>query len=320
VIDPARRAQLNAAKLAALVREHNGERLTADQFAGGAACVADGGHGWVLVDDVRYQLGAALAWALRRRASRLSVVSADTSGAIARRAAGFAMPIEVWAAEGGHLRRAVADPLPSVPPAPAAVLELVDVIVRAGADPVVEHGVLTGEVRGLEVCRATVDEATGVARLEVGIGAHDREAFALLHGDRPTVDALADVVRTIADTRREGAPPHPLNRLAAARAVRAELLDHPARVGAAWCRAADSPVPRSNLKDPTPCIAEAEINGQLRAVVCVAGVDLEVLPFAVDVQRSTGHDVVVAARANDITAIHREMSAMMRRPAQFCPV
>ena len=34
---------------------------------------------------------------------------------------------------------------------PQAVADLVDLIVAAGADPVVEHGVLTGEVAGLEV-------------------------------------------------------------------------------------------------------------------------------------------------------------------------
>ena len=51
---------------------------------------------------------------------------------------------------------------------------------------VVEHGVVTGEVRGLEVCRVVDDRTTGDGvRLEVGVGAHDREAFAIIHGDVP---------------------------------------------------------------------------------------------------------------------------------------
>ena len=68
--------------------------------------------------------------------------------------------------------------------------------------PNVEHGVVTGEVRGLEVCRVVDDPHTGAVRLEVGVGAHDREAFTIMHGDVPTVDALAGVV-----ARRRRAPP-----------------------------------------------------------------------------------------------------------------
>ena len=83
----------------------------------------------------------------------------------------------------------------------------------------VERGVVTGDVRGLEVCRV-VDEPTvgqfselndvpadlisppaeGVI-LEVGVGANDREAFQLIHGHLPTVAALADAAT--ADARHE---------------------------------------------------------------------------------------------------------------------
>ncbi len=61
-------------------------------------------------------------------------------------------------------------------------------------------------MRGLEVCRVVDDPATGAVRLEVGVGAHDREAFAIMHGDVPTVEALAGVVRAVAEHRRTGPP------------------------------------------------------------------------------------------------------------------
>ena len=80
-------------------------------------------------------------------------------------------------------------------------------IVGAGADVVVEHGVVTGEVLGLEVAR--VVEHDGGVRLEVGVGRHDREAFALLHGEVPTAEALAAVVgavRTRPHARRRRPP------------------------------------------------------------------------------------------------------------------
>ena len=102
-----------------------------------------------------------------------------------------------------------------------------ELIVAAGATPVVEHGVLIGEVGGLEVCRAVTDADTGAYRLEVGIGAHDREAFQLLHGDEPTATALTQFVASVAPHRAPGAVGHPLNRLARSRALRSRLEAEP---------------------------------------------------------------------------------------------
>ena len=123
-------------------------------------------------------------------------------------------------------------------------------IAEGGAVPTVEHGVLVGEVRGLEVCRVVTDQHTGAARLEVGIGQHDREAFQMLHGDVPPVEALAKVVATVAPHRRHGADPHPLNRLGQERALRARLIDDPGLIGASHVEAVPSPLARTEPEGP----------------------------------------------------------------------
>ena len=157
---------------------------------------------WVLVEDEPERgLGPALAWALRNGATSLHVLAERATGLLARRAGGVTFPIEVWHVDERVLLPAVAEPLAAPREPSAAHLDLIETIVAGGAEPVVEHGVVTGEVRGLEVCRVVDDPDTGAVRLEVGVGAHDREAFAILHGDVPTVDALAGVVRAVADRR-----------------------------------------------------------------------------------------------------------------------
>ena len=90
---------------------------------------------------------------------------------------------------------------------------------------------LAGEVRGLEVCRVVDDEALGTTRLEVGVGAHDREAFQMLHGDVPAVESLARIVDVVASHRRVDAPRHPLNRLAAERFIRWRVVEDPSLIG-----------------------------------------------------------------------------------------
>ena len=66
-----------------------------------------------------------------------------------------------------------------------------------GLHVVNREGVVLGEVRGLEMCRVVDDSFTGEARVEVGLGAHDREAFAMVHGHLPTEDAMRQVITAV---------------------------------------------------------------------------------------------------------------------------
>lgn len=321
--DVSRLARLNALKLAALVRDHVGGEpaLEPAEFGAGAALL-HGSDAWVLLADQPARgLGGALAWALRREATALHVVAEAATGLLARRAAAFRLPVTVWHAEGRALLPAVAEPLPASAPVPAAHLEFEPVMVVAGAEPRVEHGVLAGEVWGLEVCRVVDDPHTGAVRLEVGIGEHDREAFQLLHGDRPTADALADVVRSVGEHRRPGAAGHPLNRIAGERALRARLIAEPALVGATEVVAAEPPQPRTNLKDAVPCVARAVIEGEAVAVVCSTGVDLDAVPFAVDARAALGLPrCLLVVPDRDAIDLQRRLAALAVPPVDLVGV
>ena len=219
-----------------------------------------------------------------------------------------------------------ADPAPYLPPAAVTDdrLTLVPLIEAAGATPAVEHGVLAGEVAGLEVCRAVIDPDLGVTRLEVGVGAHDREAFQLVHGDVPPAEALAGVVAAVAEHRRPGAEPHPLNRLNAERLLRARLIAEPSLVGALVLEAAPPPVPRANLKDVVPCVAVGvDADGEAVVVVCSVGIDLDLVPFAADARGAVGLGearLLLAVPERDDHPVTRALAARLRRPAEVVAV
>lgn len=321
--DAARLARLNAVKLAALVRAHvGGEPVLEPGEYGGGAALLHGHDAWVLAaTDPERALGGALAWAVRRGAGALHLVAESGTGLLARRAAAFSFAVHVWHAEGRALLPAVAEPLPVPPGVPAAHLEFEPVMVVAGAVPCVEHGVLAGEVRGLEVCRVVDDELTGAVRLEVGVGAHDREAFLMLHGDRPTADALAEVVAAVAAHRRPGAASHPLNRLAKERALRARLVAEPGLIAAEQVVAVAPPVPRPNLKDPVPCVAVATIAGRRVTVVCSTGVDLDAVPFAIDARTAIGTAACcLVLPERDAVGLQRELAALASPPVEVWPL
>ena len=183
-----------------------------------------------------------------------------------------------------------------------------------GATPNVEHGVVTGEVRGLEVCRVVDDPHTGAVRLEVGVGAHDREAFAILHGDVPTVEALAGVVAAVAEHRRPDGAPHPLNRLAPERLLRWRLQEEPSLLGLTDVVPIQPPVPRQSIKDRAPCSAVGRrVDGSPALVVCSSGVDLDLIPYALDARQLPGveaGEILVVAPERDLVAITAEIAAL----------
>ncbi len=342
-VDPAnddRRSRLLGMKLRALIAEHLGRSVTTEPqgFPSGAALVDDGAA-WVLVDGAAGRsLGPALAWAIRHDAVALHLVVEHDTGLLARRAQRLAYPVTVWYPQERMLLPVVAEPLAaSVAPRPEH-LDLVAVIEEAGATPNVEHGVVVGEVRGLEVCRvvetptvghfaelgdfdapSSVDASgTDGVLLEVGVGANDREAFRLLHGDIPTVEALGAVVESVLEHRSTEAIQHPLNRLGQERYLRWQLQQDPSLVGMAQLEPREPPQPRPNLKDPIPCVATAvDEHGAEWAVVCSVGVDVDLVGFVADVQTATSAPVVVVVRERDAIPLTRELLALLTAPVDL---
>ena len=257
-MDGDRRAALRAAKLAALVRDQRGEGTTNPAVYPGGSALARGTEGWVYADERPLRsLGGALAWATQHDLDELHLIvdGAEAAGHLARRATYFDQPPTVWVVDGRALVRAEPSALPIVEPVAADIAAHGAFMRRIGAVPVEEHGILAGEVYGLEVCRAFRDPDTGVARLEVGLGAADREAFRLIHGDDPPAEVAIEIVGRIAEHRRPGAPGHALNRLAAERRLRHALIEDPSMINARSLVAVPPPLPRTNLKDSIPCVA-----------------------------------------------------------------
>jgi hypothetical protein len=203
-----------------------------------------------------------------------------------------------------------------------------------------------GEVRGLEVCRVVADTDLGTVRLEVGVGRPDREAFQLIHGDVPPVEALARVVEAVTKYRDIDVPQHPLNRVARERFLRWRLEHDPALVGAERLQPVAPPLPRRNVNDAGACSAIGPgARGGVVLAVCSTGVDLDVIPYAVDarlaatggrsVAAAPGVDgaerdvealrvetlrVVVALPSRDLVPLTHDLAALLVQPVELVSV
>lgn len=274
-------------------------------------------------------LGAALAWADRHGVVDLHVMVDPDQGndvparLMARRAGTFRAPPTVWSVVGRDLVRAepavMTDPA-GTPPAEAG--PWFDLLVRHGAEPVVEHGVLRGDVLGLEVARLVPEDADGWT-LGVGVGDHDREARAIMRPDQDAGVALDQVVEAVKVRRRPHARRHPANLLAPERWLRSIVISRPDLAGAISLRALAPPVPRHDLRDRCPAPA-AGVDGDGRpvVVVCSTGIDVDLVPSAADsrlLHDPTSRLILVVPDGDD-HAVTRRLADALSSPAEVITV
>ncbi|MGH9137920.1 MAG: hypothetical protein ACRD0G_12880 [Acidimicrobiales bacterium] len=320
-LNPERRSQLLAAKLRALAAHLDLADGEPGTFPGGATLLAGGRGAFLGEDRPQRSLGPALAWARKHGVTDLHVLVPDAAGLLARRANEFELPPAIWRVDGRELHRVTPEPLPAAAVPPHDALALAPQLDAAGADVVVEHGVVRGEVLGLEIARVVAGD--NGARIEAGVGRHDREAFAIIHGDLPTEAALAEVVGAARAHRRRDATAsprrgHPLWRLAAERWLREVVIAHPELVGADRLLRHEGPQPTPNVKEPWPAVA---ITDEL-CVVCSVGTDLDLVPYAADARLATDPDarLVLVVPERDAHPATRALAASLKQPAEVVTV
>jgi hypothetical protein len=320
------RDALLRAKLTALVKARWGAEGLGPtaSFPSGAGIVpvVAGAAAYVLVDGATVRsLGGVLAWALRHDAGDLHLlVDTDlaTAGILSRRAGAFTLRVTVWRVIPGGLLEVDAAPFPQPEPLAATDAPLADGLRRAGVQPVVEFGVLTGEVLGLEVARVVA------GRLEVGVGSQDRRARLEVQADRDPSEQLVEVVALIRQFRTPGGSAHLANNLARERWLRAVLVAKPDLVGAAWLAPLPPAVPRTDLRTPGPALAAGmDRDDQPVVVAASTGIDLDLVPAAADGRRAAGLDtarLILALAPADAHRRTRQLAALVVPPAEVVTV
>lgn len=292
-------------------------------FSLGASAIV-GTSGWVLVLQTPERgLGPALLWMNKHQLKTVNVIVETNADVIARRAQLFALNIKVWSVVGNELIAAMPSSIEPRVTVPGHHLKFAEIIKLAGATAVSEYGVLAGEVMGLEVCRVVEDpQSKSGARLEIGVGIHDRELFQMVNGNSPTVESLTKVVQTVSRYRHESATQHPLNRLGAERYFREVLIANPGLVGANYLTRSEPPVVRLNLKDAIPCVAFGEAANSTLVVVCSATVDPDLVPFAADARLAIepNADLVLAVAPNNVFPSMSLLAGSLHRQARFVVV
>ena len=159
--------------------------------------------------------------------------------------------------------------------------------------------------------------------VEVGVGAPDREAFRIIHGDLPTVEALADVVSTVdgpaCTWMRRRTPSTGSRRNGCCAGV---CTSSPNSSGSSVSTPAEPPLPRQGLNEVVPCVASGvDSEGCAVTLVCSVGVDLDLVPFVAEVQ-ATADDARSwsSCRRRDLMSITTELAALLHTPVTFATV
>lgn len=267
------------------------------------AAVVDG-TAYAQTADAR-GLGPCLRWAFSNGADRLRLIAeAPVAPDLARRARLLDADITVWSAEGPGVEPAVPGPVIEPPAVSVDHLPFASVISEAGARPIDDHGLLVAEVAGLEVARVVIDERGSgrgpdggpgnpadtepdtVPRLAVGVGQADRELQQYLHRHLDDGANLRRAIAAVVRHRRPGQAAHPLTRLARQRWLRSVLLDDPSQIGLSDLE----PVPPLRPRDAVSGDEPAAAASAAAVVICSVGVDLDLLPEAVDYRARVAPD------------------------------
>jgi len=317
VISDDQKAGLWKAKLRALARDSLGRDQGIDHATPwGAALEHDGVWTALIEVSPERSFGQALVLAARNNATSLDVLVNSDAASVARRAQLFDPSPSVWKVDGTDLAPAeAASPQPLV----AADLEphIAQLLDVDGVDVIVEQGVIMGEHRGLEVARVT--GSASEQRLDVGVGAYDQGAFAVMNPELTPADALANVVEQVMTHRQPGAAPHPINRFARERWVRSVLLDDPAQVGLASMHVVEPLTARDGIKDVAPASALGKTaHGERVLVACTVGIDLDAVPAAADLAELHGADrIMIVLPDRDRHPLILAVAAQSRRPITF---
>ncbi len=284
-LDDKRLAALRSAKLTALVADlvgGSGDVTPSPSTSSITGCVA-AGRAFVLADAVT-DLGPALHWFRRQPVEGLTVLAdAGIAGHLARRAAPLLTDVDVRQVEGTSSKPAVPLPVPRPPELSLELWEAAAVIADAGITVRDDHGRLIGEINGLEVARVERADGTDPAAevtLRVGVGEADRQLHQYVHTHLDDVESLARAAETVRRHRRTGAGHHPLARLARPRWLRSLLLEDPSLIDLDTLDVEVPLGPTPGVRDAEPAAAYSA--GQRVTVVCSAGVDLDLIPEAVD--------------------------------------
>ncbi len=318
-LDADRVAGLARAKLRALVRLRFPEVTAEPEAFNAGVGIAQGNRAFVYLSErAPSPMAAVLAWGERRGASDLHVVVDEPDPLLELQAGGLSPRPTLWLARGAGLQPMPGAPRPpTVAEVPAAARAQVPMLVGAGCEPVIEHGVVIGEVLGLEVARVVLDEA-GAATVRAGVGLYDQEAHALVHAETPVETRLAMVVAEVRRHRHRRARPHPLNRVARERWLRSVLLDDPGLVGLDELEAEAPLQPRGGIHEARPVAARGRAGDRRVLVVASTGIDLDLVPAAAAHAAADPPDeILLVLPARDHHRVVERMARHLAVPAEL---
>ncbi|NCG41190.1 MAG: hypothetical protein GWP30_09415 [Actinobacteria bacterium] len=324
-LDTDRRRQLHALKLKSLAETYLGISLSdLNGTEDGAIGIKrhDNCVTAVILAEERCSraVGVAMAAATQAKADVIHIFAKEEASSLASAAELFRTSSTVWELNDRVATIAVASD-PTSKESTDVDPELIAVLEAADLDVVYEHGIVAGEIRGLEVARIESDGEE--QRIAVGVGAHDREAFALLHGGMPSGEALLRVTETVRFHRRAGAEPHPLNRLNAERWLRSQLIGSPQKIGATVLSSASPPTARRSLKETIPAVAYGRMaEGNQVVVVCTIGIDLNLIAFGAQARMYTDPEaqLIFVVPERDAHPLLKAMVEKLMVPAELIAI
>lgn len=194
--------------------------------------------------------------------------------------------------------------------------DVAELLTSAPLEAITEFGQTSFELLGLEVARLHVLD--GIHQLSVGVGLYDQGASAAMLPDASLAVRLEQTLATVLRHRCHDARPHPLNRLARQRWMRADLVAQPEQLGLQVLSPVEPPYPRLGVRDPAPAFAVGTSSCGTKLIACSVGIDPNLVTSAAALAYDyKPAEVVFVLRQKDQHQFTKELAAKLTTPTSF---
>ncbi len=319
MIDVERRAELNQAKLNVLLKNTFPDEVFEPIYSNSSSIYSNGKQRFLYAPEQRVS-PLAIALATETNELQTNLVVDNSEPVLLQQTHGLNAEIILWIIDDDRVVQHPDSAIEERTEINVLGEDFKELLKASGCDVVQEHGVLKGEIKGLEVARVVINDE-GQQVLQVGVGAYDQEAHKILDSQQTPEEKLFRVISQVMEYRNQKSEPHPLNRVARAKWMITEIVTSPKNFGLEEVQSLSMLEEVDTVTENHPAAAIGRTGAGSVLIVASSGIDLQTIPVAAGLLASTGaEEVWIALSPKDRHPAIINSARYLKAPSRFIEI
>ncbi|MEE2682544.1 MAG: hypothetical protein VYD77_01255 [Actinomycetota bacterium] len=319
MIDVERRAELNQAKLNGLLKKTFPDEVFEPIYSKSGSIFSNGKQRFLYAPDERVS-PLVIALATETDELQTNLVVDKREAVLLQQTHGLSAEITLWIVDNDRVVQHPDSVIDERREINVLSEDFKELLKASGCDVVQEHGVLKGEIKGLEVARVVINDE-GQQVLRVGVGAYDQEAHKIFDSQQTPEEKLFRIVSQVMEYRNQKSEPHPLNRAARAKWMIAEIIATSENFDLEEVQPLSMLEEIDTVTESHPAAAIGRTGAGSVLIVASSGIDLQTIPVAAGLLVSTGaEEIWIALSPKDRHPAIINAARYLKAPSRFIEI